>query len=201
MLTSPGPIGVIAAHPSSWARMLRWVSMAPLGWPVVPEVYSTRQGSSGAASAASSGSAVAMNSSHCPVGMVRPAKSISSLVSSTTGRQSPRMLVIWPGASRRLSITVAAPSEDAANVSSIVARWLVSSTATRSPRPTPASRSAPAALRIRSRQAAQVYVRSSKVIAVSSGRTLAQWSIGSRSSMLLIVPLPVRSEKTLMSLT
>ena len=48
-----------------WASRLRWVSMAPLGKPVVPEVYSCRKQSSGPARCSgSTGSASASHASY-----------------------------------------------------------------------------------------------------------------------------------------
>ena len=60
------PVKAKAAEAAAvWASRLRWVSMAPLGKPVVPEVYSCRKQSSGPARCSgSTGSASASHASY-----------------------------------------------------------------------------------------------------------------------------------------
>ncbi len=66
--------------------MLVWVSMTPLGWPVVPEEYITRQTSSGSTSpGATTGSEAASQASYSSPS---PPSGVTSMTFSTAGSRS-----------------------------------------------------------------------------------------------------------------
>ena len=156
------------------ATTLACDSITPLGRPVVPEEYITRQTSSGStASARPVGVAAASRASYsspsAPSGVTSTmcsserrsrifsiAGRSSAPTTSTLAPQSLRTKSSSSPASRKLMIALAAPRDAAASVSSTPAGWFLSRNATTSPRPTPNPPSAPASRRIRSFHCAHV---------------------------------------------
>ena len=100
-----GPIDIATRHAALCAITPRWVSWAPFGRPVVPEVYITRQTSSGPALLPSSGCPAARNGSYSspspPITTRRGTRLSASAAAATsascapwksiTGRESSRM--------------------------------------------------------------------------------------------------------------
>jgi len=158
-----GAIATVTSSPRKSAQLrklmtfqvrLAWVSMIPLGDPVVPEVCGSRQTSSmpTATSTGSSGdSATSASKSTAPgigpatatrrrTGPGATVRSTAPCWSSTAGSTSARTAWIPSGASRWFTGARAAPASPEANSASRNAGWLGPSQATRSPRPTPSRR-------------------------------------------------------------
>ncbi len=170
-----------------------WVSTAPFGRPVVPEVYMMRAGESSGTStvgtascpssstaenregAADSASPTPMSSTSwstlptacSPVSAPRPS------TKSTVAPEFSRMYAISPAASRKFIGTPMAPSRFAASSASTYSGRLPMSIATRSPAATPRAASAAASRSTRTWSSFQVVVSPRKRSATSSGRPCA----------------------------
>ena len=171
-LTSPAKFSGPKRAFTLFQKILPCVSIAPLGRPVVPEVYMISATSSASTrSAAASGSTCSVSSSRpvhpgAPDSAPRNCRqqrrsrmpSITVLcASSTTSVCAPASLMMNSSSApvrRKLSGTKIAPIAVAANSVSRNTGWLWPRKATRSPRLTPCLRSALARWRMRSPKAA-----------------------------------------------
>ena len=160
------------------------MSTAPLGRPVVPDVYMIRAGESSgtstAASASCSSSSTAENSSTpmsstswstCSTACA-PVSAPSSSTKSTLAPEFSRMYAISPAASRKFTGTPMAPSRFVASNASMYSGRLPISIATRSPAATPRAASAAASRSTRVWSSRQVVVSPRKRNATSLGTTV-----------------------------